>query len=857
MADLNSDDIERLRQAFAALTDGSVGLSDEQLRLKASTKSAAESSDQFKKSMDAAGKSTSDAFKGLRDNVLSTEKGMQKYAGTLTSATDAISNVSKAFGPLGMAVGLVAKAFGALGGMVLKQNDAMLKAYDDLASVGGAAGLTTRDVLALGAKAGYTSHNLEIFTKHTKSLGTDLLALGNTAAGGMKNFAEMAAVTQEVRDQYNNLGISQEQLTEFQADYVKTMVISGQTLAKSPIQLQQASLKYIDSLNELSAITGLEVKQAQEAQRQAMAQENFNAYIQSKNIERERLREQASREEDPVRKQRLLAEADQISNVIKAKEQFATVAKTTMSAGNALAVLESISGDGAVVYTESNAKLAMAGIDIEKMQENLNQGRKQDVELRAESAQAVRRFNDNFGQGAYAFGKSSRDLQETFGIDNKMRQQQVINEKLLTEEGRKQFEEEQAAAALELELRKKRNDDVKDTQNQQNATELAARKAADQLTNLVSGPINSALQLFGKMVQSLAETVGNILSSWPFNMFSTKKDKVQTKPTEKVSEIQYDAAGNVIGSGTASVSATKPGGPQLSTAKPAGPINPAEFASKLSESGITDKTAQANILAQIRGETGDMTAKGENFNYSGKRIFQLFGEGNKYGNKGRFKSEAEAAEFVKQGPEAIGNLLYGGRLGNAADEGYKYRGRGLIGLTGKDNYARYGKLVGVDLVENPDLANDPEVAQKIAIAYFKLKQKTGTDLTDISSIGKAVGYATGGEETQKRAGYAQEFLSQLQQGANGGIFSGPQSGYPVTLHGNEIVIPDFKLPELAQTLNSVTKQELPVAMSTGGGDSTGAILAMMNMMEEKLDQVIQQLSASNSTQDKILTYSLV
>ena len=71
--------------------------------------------------------------------------------------------------------------------------------------------------------------------------------------------------------------------------------------------------------------------------------------------------------------------------------------------------------------------------------------------------------------------------------------------------------------------------------------------------------------------------------------------------------------------------------------------------------------------------------------------------------------------------QIIGNLLYGNRMGNAADEGYKYRGRGLIQLTGKGDYAKYSKILGVDLVNNPDLANDPKYAVRIAHEFAKAK----------------------------------------------------------------------------------------------------------------------------------------
>jgi len=182
-----------------------------------------------------------------------------------------------------------------------------------------------------------------------------------------------------------------------------------------------------------------------------------------------------------------------------------------------------------------------------------------------------------------------------------------------------------------------------------------------------------------------------------------------------------------------------------------------QLKSQLASQGITDPKAVANIMAQVQAESG-FKPQSENLNYSGKKLFELYGAGNKGGNKVRFKTVAEAEAVAAKGPEAVGNVIYGGRMGNKEDEGFKYRGRGLIQLTGKDNYKKYGDMIGVDLVKNPDLANDPAIASKIAAAYFAQKQKAGVDLTNIAAVGKAVGYAGGAAETAKRAQIAQGFM---------------------------------------------------------------------------------------------------
>ena len=75
-----------------------------------------------------------------------------------------------------------------------------------------------------------------------------------------------------------------------------------------------------------------------------------------------------------------------------------------------------------------------------------------------------------------------------------------------------------------------------------------------------------------------------------------------------------------------------------------------------------------------------------------------------------------------------------GNGGPETGDGFRYRGRGLIQITGTFNYKKYGKLAGVDIYNNADMANDPEVATKIAV-YLKSKTVTWTDF-NFNSIRK-------------------------------------------------------------------------------------------------------------------------
>jgi putative chitinase len=112
----------------------------------------------------------------------------------------------------------------------------------------------------------------------------------------------------------------------------------------------------------------------------------------------------------------------------------------------------------------------------------------------------------------------------------------------------------------------------------------------------------------------------------------------------------------------------------------------------------------AHFLAQCGHESGGFRATQENLNYSAKGLAGIF--------KKYFPTEASAAPYARN-PQKIASKVYGGRMGNGPEstgEGYKFRGRGYIQLTGKENYTAFGKSIGEDIISNPDV-----VASKYAL----------------------------------------------------------------------------------------------------------------------------------------------
>ena len=137
------------------------------------------------------------------------------------------------------------------------------------------------------------------------------------------------------------------------------------------------------------------------------------------------------------------------------------------------------------------------------------------------------------------------------------------------------------------------------------------------------------------------------------------------------------------------------------------------------ESGVSPSDI-AVMLGQLDHESGGFKSLKENLNYSSAdRIQEMFGK----------SLNGVDPRALLNNPEALANVVYGHKNGNkVGSDGWNYRGRGLVQLTGRGNYEQASKALGIDLVNNPDLAADPEVAAKVAAWWHKSKVGYGVDV---------------------------------------------------------------------------------------------------------------------------------
>lgn len=300
----------------------------------------------------------------------------------------------------------------------------------------------------------------------------------------------------------------------------------------------------------------------------------------------------------------------------------------------------------------------------------------------------------------------------------------------------------------------------------------------------------------------------------------------------------------------------------------------------LKKQGITDPKYIAAVKGNIMKESGGK-AVSENMNYantSNDRIKSIFG------SRATGKSDAEL-DAIKKDPQQMGEMMYGSNtkmgksLGNnEPGDGFKYRGRGFIQLTGKSNYAQASKAIYGDdrLVQNPDLVNDPAVAAEVSAWYMKKGQagmaaKMGINTGNMSQdqanalatsqiagtdVTKAGGYL-GGENLNKVNSYAAQFAS----GKTPVTASTPTPAAAQAATGTKMVTIDGKQYAEGSSEAKAAQEALAKKQQAGSGDGTkktGAagqesaesLLASLNT---KMDALIRVSAGTKDLNDKQLS----
>lgn len=168
---------------------------------------------------------------------------------------------------------------------------------------------------------------------------------------------------------------------------------------------------------------------------------------------------------------------------------------------------------------------------------------------------------------------------------------------------------------------------------------------------------------------------------------------------------------------------------------------------------INTSQRQAAFIGQCAHESGNFKVLQENLNYSAEGLMKTWSS--------RFPTKEIADQYARQ-PAKIAGKVYNGRLGNSnEEEAAKYLGRGLIQLTGRENYENCGSGIGVDLLDNPDLLTTPEYACLSAGWFWNKKSLNAlADSGDIDTMTKRInGGLIGLEDRKEKIAKALSILS--------------------------------------------------------------------------------------------------
>ncbi len=158
----------------------------------------------------------------------------------------------------------------------------------------------------------------------------------------------------------------------------------------------------------------------------------------------------------------------------------------------------------------------------------------------------------------------------------------------------------------------------------------------------------------------------------------------------------------------------------VEAAAPGAPVAAAAALARLDPSAMALATAlrAAHLVGQCAHESLGFTRSTEALHYtSPERLMAVWPR--------RFPDRGSALPFLRD-PERLANHVYGGRMGNdRPGDGYRYRGRGWLQLTGRANYRRFGALLDLGLETEPDLASEPLTAWRIAAAFLATRRRRG------------------------------------------------------------------------------------------------------------------------------------
>lgn len=735
---------------------------------------------------------------------LDSTKGQSKYGEALDSGANKLMGLSILFGPFGKAVAFTTGGLMKLAAMGLRQNEEMNKAYENLSEFGQVDSSGIDQLFKNVQNAGFVMKEMDKFQGIMKESSKDLAYLGDTAAQGQKSMTQLYGRTLNTTAEktLKNLGYTNEQALKTYINYSTNLARLGLMHGKSQSQVEKESLEYATTLDELTKLTGVQRDELQERQRRA---------------------------EQDVKYRIAMARATP-----EMQKQIRALAMSAADGGEEFAAgVRELVANGGNAVTETGIKLSLATNGAaNKIIKRFNRGEIDYAEANRELAIAMDKREKEMrnatvisGEVASQFGISA----ETMDYNNKWMNKSA--------DARKRIEEDLALQASgELDAQRR-------AETQRQVSERNTEQAKDKLAQIVGKGISPAMEKLAIVTEAVGRTMAKILKMLPFGpdlteAFQSREEKLKDKEA-KLKDIETDikrVRASRSKQGLATLEAQYEAiQKEISELKGEGPAaGPAEMGPTSGMSSYLRKVAQVESGGKAGAKASTSTAAGL-FQFTEGTWNQMTKEmGKNYTSRDRFdpKKAAEVAQYFTQ--RQSGQLEKA--LGRKPTDGELYMAH-FLGAGGAIKFL-------TAMQKNPNSpasegADPGQISANRTIFYEDggkgkmrtLSQVYGMMSKKLDKAGEAIAAGKGGSD-----------LNVIQGAAAGGMLSGPASGYPVMLHGNEVVIP----LDDPTSLRKVQKTSLD-KISSSEGSQVADSNSVINTLNTKLDTMIEYMRKSNTT----------
>jgi hypothetical protein len=443
------------------------------------------------------------AFDDLTSTLVKGTRSFSEYNNVIDGATSSVAKFTGAFGIAGVAVGGFVKGVGAATQAVNRQNDVYLKSFDTLSNFGAAIGTTASGMGKLYESTQVTQANMEEFTHSIQDIGSDLTLLGNGVKGGVKAFAQVTQLTAEQEAEYRKLGITQEKYNKFAVDYIKTQSALGVSNLGSVKEQQASTKRYMDTLNELSAVTGIQ-KDALVKEQEALAMD-----VQFQARQRE-LRQKGA------------------EGVAQAEREMEIVAALTAKGGKDVgkAAME-IAINGRATSAQAAQTAVLFNGELEK------------------TVQQYSKSGGNLGESLQKVGKAGEKSLDQFGQALKLGGSNVMG---ITGQAVKGIGQLASTSADDVKARieeqKKGSDDLAKGDVDKKRAERTAQRQAEDLTNVLAKRVNPAM---GQLANKLEDVMKALREKLGGKDMEGKVDDFQDKASNALNKITGGRYGKKAG----------------------------------------------------------------------------------------------------------------------------------------------------------------------------------------------------------------------------------------------------------------------------------------------------------------------